>query len=86
MKTNPWKVLSIARARRDVITQLQLLNQCELEEALEIGEEQATRGRWEIQEAIERGATIEPGPLTAAIKTSRHVILHSRSEAHRAKK
>jgi hypothetical protein len=80
MKT---KILSITsgRARRGIITQMKLANQQEPEEALELATVEATCGRWEIREALENGAAVEPGPLTATIKTRMALILHARKRA-----
>ena len=66
----PGKFLSISsgKAQRGIITQLRLAGQLELEEALDLAAEEATRGRWVIQDALENGAGVEPGSIFQPIR------------------
>jgi hypothetical protein len=72
-------VLSISSgtAKGRIISQRELAELKETDEAIDLAAQESERKRWAIQEAIENGAVVEPGPLSATIKTSRTVIFHS---------
>jgi hypothetical protein len=72
------RVVSISSARANgVVSQRDLARERELGRAAELAASEHSAHLTWIQEAVERGAVVEAGPLRATIKTRNFLILNS---------